>query len=111
MAKTHCISIYLPSTMKDGKPIPLVDRLGVYQSLIRTMADYFGGVTTTEGQGYFILANTNLQCEEVTIFTSYMTEVEMDEHLETLRIMMGEAKLILNQESWAYALDNTMYFL
>ena len=111
MSKTRKIEVYIPSRDKEGKDLFLKDTIDVYQCFVGFLVDAFGGCTEYETKGFYKDPKGVLIAERVTLLVSYATELEVDTHLSILQIMMGEAKLILQQESWAYALDGVMYFI
>jgi hypothetical protein len=112
LSKTHSLTIYFPSKDRDGRPLPIFQSIQCWQAIIHTMIDFFGGCTEVKGRGFWKEDYSSpLIEEEVSLITSFMTEVELDEHLETMKIMLSEAMLMLNQASWSYVIDQTMYLI
>jgi len=92
------VKFYFPSKDNKGRILDEKKANSEFNRVIAKFCEYFGGVTVTEGHGYFLSAEKSIIAEPVRIIASY-TDTVTDAVKVDLCKLANKVKQILSQES------------
>ena len=104
----HKVALYVPEKQLDGT---LIENRELYVNKVRTLfSSLFGGCTSTDAIGSWVLTNGKLQNELIKVVYSYSTQLT-NELIESVIEFAMILKSELNQEAISLEVDNVLYFI
>jgi hypothetical protein len=95
----NSISLYIPTVYQNHSPIP-TEEVEKYKRVVADrLADFFGGVTETEGKGYFKHSTGEVQEEKVFILSSFADDESLTQNAKKLKTLAHLLAIALLQES------------
>lgn len=101
---SNSITLILPSKTKDNH---LINQQAILQEYSIAMSNIFGGSTAVNAKGCYIMQDGTPVFEDVILLTSFTNTTNCSEFLK----LVNKLKIELEQESVAYIINNTMYFI
>lgn len=102
--------LYIPTQCRCGEKVPESLRKTVLDSAKKQMAQWFGGVTSSDAQGGWVLQSGELAEEAVTIIYSNVSDSQKEEYLDRFIALAQSIADEMAQEAIAYAINNKMSF-
>jgi len=97
-----CIHVYIPSVFRHSKAV---------NDFINTMLKEFNGLTVYDCLGYWINPEKQIETETVKVYEFLTQNVNIEELNAIVSNECKKLKLLLNQNSVLYAIDNKPCFV
>jgi len=105
LERTNSIGVYIPSTINGNQPFDT----GKYrEKTLEFMAERFGGATCKTGTGVWNSEQLGLVGESVFIIHSYITQPDLNRHLDDVLDYIRQLKRELNQEAMALEINRKL---
>lgn len=105
LERTHNIGVFIPTTTDVDQSI---DTSTYVDEVLNFMAERFGGATCREASGVWNSEDVGLVGEKVFIVESYMSQQDMNTHLDEVVSLVKKLKLELSQEAMALEVDRKL---
>ena len=105
LGRTSEIALYIPTTIDVDQSI---DTTPYVKDALAFMGEYFGGATSNQAEGVWDSEEAGLVNEVVYIVRSFVTQEEMNEHLDTVLAYIAKMKEELQQEAMAVEVDRKL---
>ncbi len=102
---SHKVSVYVPTLQQSGDAV----EDGWVEKTAALLSGLFGGSTSSDCIGYWILASGKLQRESVKLVFSYAETID-DQAIDKIYNHALSMKSVLNQEAISVEIDGSMYF-
>ncbi len=102
LGRTHELAVYIPTTLNVDQNF---DTTSYVQQTLSFLGERFGGATSSQAQGVWDSEEAGLVSETVYIVRSFVTQPEIDQHLNAVLDYVAELKTELKQEAMALEVD------
>ncbi|MEW5957941.1 MAG: cyclic nucleotide-binding domain-containing protein [Chloroflexota bacterium] len=102
LGRTHELAVYIPTTIEVDRSF---DTTPCVQKTLAFLGEHFGGATSSQAQGVWDSEEAGLVSETVYIVRSFVTQPEIDQHLNTVLDYVAGLKTELKQEAMALEVD------
>jgi hypothetical protein len=103
---SHKVSVYVPTLQQSGEAV----KDGWVETTAALLSKLFGGSTSSDCVGYWILASGKLQREAVKLVFSYAEKIT-DDAVDAVYQHSLSMKSACNQEAVAIEIDGELYFV
>lgn len=105
----HYIRLTIPSKDCNSQPIPNTKK---YQEMVEHyFSQWFGGYTNNFGEGGYLSQSGGLMRENITEVETWMTEMQLLQHLDELESLMAFLLTEMNQETLMMIVDHCAVLL
>lgn len=101
--KDCLVEVYIPYFIDGQKK--LLDHA------IEVMSDCFGGTTLFHANGGWVDADGKLIRDDLYVLRSYCTETELVKNILRLKHLLFKIKNVLDQETVAFSINGTLFFI
>lgn len=105
LERTHSVGVFIPSTV--DVDVTIDPDLYVNEAL-NFLAERFGGATSREASGVWLSEAAGLVGEKVFIVESYMSQSDLNLHLDEIVSYVKQLKHTLRQEAMALEVDRKL---
>ena len=105
LGRTSEIALYIPTTIAVDQTI---DTTPYVKDALAFMGERFGGATSNQAEGVWDSEEAGLVNEVVYIVRSFVTQEEMNRHLDDVLAYMAKMKEELQQEAMAVEVDRKL---
>jgi hypothetical protein len=105
LGRTSDIAVYIPTTIDVDQRI---DTTSYVKDTLAFMGDRFGGATSSQAEGVWDSEETGLVNEVVYIVRSFVTQEDMNQHLNVMLEYVAKMKEALHQEAMAIEVDRKL---
>ena len=102
------VKIYVPGTINKTENF---DNTEYVNKTYKLLSDFFIGCTSYEAIGHYILKNTELINENITVCESYCKEADLKKHISAIIDYCEDLKKQLSQEAISLKVNNKLYFV
>ncbi|CAD5949094.1 hypothetical protein PCC9214_02435 [Planktothrix tepida] len=105
----HSIRLIIPSKDCNSQPIPNTEK---YQEMVKhRFSQWSGGYTDKSGEGGYCSQSGGLMRENITEVETWMTEMQLLQHLDELEGLMAFLLTEMNQETLMLIVDHCAVLL
>ncbi|MFQ5578379.1 MAG: cyclic nucleotide-binding domain-containing protein [Anaerolineae bacterium] len=105
LGRTHQIGIYIPTTIEVDREF---DTTPYLEKTLAFLGQRFGGATSRQAQGVWDSDDAGLVSETVHIVRSFVTQADMNAHLNSVLAFVEDLKGELEQEAMAVEVDGKL---
>ena len=105
---SHKVTVYVPATMNDENGAHEIDNTKYVDDMAHTLANLFGGATSTDAIGYWVSDARGLEKEKTRMVFAYA------ESLDNIDVVIDKCEALkteLNQDAIALEIDGQMFFI
>ena len=107
---SHTLAVFVPSEGKDGLVMSSDAHKALVRNALRFFSNQFGGATALSAQGAWVLPDSRLAVEDVTVVMSWAGEIDPNK----VRLVLLYAKLLKNhtqQDAVSVLVDGKLIFV
>jgi CRP-like cAMP-binding protein len=108
LKRTNQVRVYIPTTVDVAQQI---DTSAYANEALELLGNLFGGATSDGAEGVWRSENEGLVGETVYIVTSYVTQSDLDRHLERVLDFVDRMKHELKQEAMALEVNERLMLI
>ncbi|MDQ5826003.1 MAG: Crp/Fnr family transcriptional regulator [Chloroflexota bacterium] len=108
LKRTNRVRVYIPTTVDVDQQL---DTSGYVSEALELLGNLFGGATSGRAEGVWQSQNAGLVGETVYIVTSYVTQSDLDRHLERVLDFVDRMKHELKQEAMALEVNEKLMLI
>ncbi|MEA2574446.1 MAG: family transcriptional regulator, cyclic receptor protein [Chloroflexia bacterium] len=108
LKRTNQVRVYIPTTVDVDQQL---DTSTYVKEALALLGNLFGGATSDSAQGVWKSENAGLVGETVYIVTSYVTQSDLDRHLEHILAVVDRMKYELKQEAMALEVNERLMLI
>lgn len=108
LKRTNQVRVYIPTTVDVDRQL---DTITYVTEALTLLGNLFGGATSDSAQGVWKSENAGLVGETVYIVTSYVTQTDLDRHLERILEFVDRMKYELKQEAMALEVNDRLMLI
>lgn len=108
LKRTNQVRVYIPTTVDVDRQL---DTGAYVTQALELLGELFGGATSDSAQGVWKSENAGLVGETVYIVTSYVTQPDLDRHLERILDFVDRMKHELKQEAMALEVNERLMLI
>jgi hypothetical protein len=108
LKRTNQVRVYIPTTVDVDQQL---DTSVYVNEALELLGNLFGGATSDSAEGVWRSENAGLVGETVYIVTSYVTQPDLDRHLERILAFVDRMKHELKQEAMALEVNERLMLI